>query len=358
MQRTTVRPGSGAWRSLGWFWVVVLCAVAVAAAVLQVLGPPPAPPAPPSRQSPPVAAAPQPAPAVAPAPPLAPPAMLPAVTPGTVAPPDAALLEPSTTFPGGELPRVSAAGLSPMRAYAAPFDPADLRPRVAVLLGGIGMSESESEEAIRNLPGAVSLAVSPYAFRPERLIGEARAEGHELLLSLPLEPAGYPLDDPGNRALLTGNLAALNHQRLEWALTRFTGYAGATGALNGMRGERFAAVPELMDPVLRELAARGLLYIDPRPGAAHPPFVVGRSVDVVIDEPAVRTEIEANLARLEQIARDHGSALGLVGVPRPVTLDRLAAWTTTLARKGLVLAPVSAVVQPPPPPHPIAEEKP
>ena len=359
MQRTTARAGSGAWRGLAWFWVAVLCLGAGAAGVLQALGPP----ATPAAMTPPpvpVAAAPSRPEPVAPATPaLAPAAMLPAPAPGTVAPADPALLEPSTTFPGGELPRVGPGGRSPMRAYAAPFDAASKLPRVAVLLGGIGMSESDSEEAIRTLPGAVSLAVSPYAFRPERLIDEARAAGHELLLALPLEPEGYPLDDPGNRGLLTGNLAALNHQRLEWALTRFTGYVGATGALNGMRGERFAAVPEMMNPVLRELARRGVLYIDPRPGAAHPPFVVGRSVDVVIDEPAVRTEIEANLARLEQAAHDHGSALGLAGVPRPVTLDRLAAWAATLASHGLVLAPVSAVVQPPPSPvRPAVEEKP
>ncbi len=362
MQQVAARPGSGL-RGLVWFWAAVLAVGLGGAAVLQALGPlpPPAATATATATAPAPAALPARAEVQPPPPqvaPLAPAAMLPAPPPGTIAPTNPALLEPSSTFPGGELPRVGPGGLSPMRVYAAPFDRSSTRARVAVLLGGIGMSESDSEEAVRTLPGAISLAVSPYAFRPERLLAEARAAGHELLLALPLEPADYPLDDPGNRALLTGNLAALNHQRLEWALTRFTGYVGATGALNGMRGERFAAVPELMDPVLQRLARRGLLYIDPRPGAAHPPFVVGRSVDVVIDEPAVRTEIEAKLARLEQVARDHGSALGLVGLPRPVALGRLAAWAATLPARGLVLAPVSAVVQPPPPRQQAAQETP
>jgi hypothetical protein len=69
-------------------------------------------------------------------------------------------------------------------------------------------------------------------------------------------------------------------------------------------------------------------------------------VDVVIDEPAVRTAIEANFAKLEQIAKDRGSALGLVGMPRPVTLDRIAAWTATLGSRGFVLVPVSALARP------------
>ncbi len=342
------RRGHGGWRVLAWGWLGVLLLLGGGAAWLQHLGPP-APPRPPLAQAAPL---PTPAPAPVPVVQAAPTAGLVAAgtqtLPGAIAAPDPALLEPSTTFPGGMLPRIGPGGRLPLRAYAAAAPPPDARPRIAILLGGIGMSEADSGEAIRTLPPAVSLAVSPYAWRPEKLLEDARAAGHEILLALPLEPERYPLDDPGNHALLTGNLAALNHQRLEWALTRFAGYVGATGALNGMRGERFAAAAELMGSVLRELAARGLLYIDPRPGAPPPPIAVGRSVDVVIDEPAVRTEIETNLARLEQVAHDRGAALGLAGVPQPVTLDRLAAWAATLAARGFVLVPVSALVQPAP----------
>lgn len=333
------------WRGLAGFWAAVLLLAASIAAVLQMLGPLPSPDRPP-----PVRAL-----AAVPAPPVT--ASVSPPQPGTVAPPDPALLEPSSTFPGGALPRRGPGGLVPARAYAAPFDTADRHPRVAVLLGGIGMDESGSEEAVQALPGAISLAVTPYARRPERLLAAARGGGHEIWLALPLEPARYPIDDAGDHALLTGSIPALNQQRLEWALTRFDGYVGATGALGELRGERFAAAHELMDPLLQDLAARGLLYIDPRPGAPHPPFVTGRSVDVVIDEPPVRTEIDANLARLEQIAHDRGAALGLAGAPRPVTLDRLAAWAATLPSRGLVLAPVSALAEPPPPRHDAAAEE-
>jgi polysaccharide deacetylase 2 family uncharacterized protein YibQ len=71
-------------------------------------------------------------------------------------------------------------------------------------------------------------------------------------------------------------------------------------------------------------------------------------VDLVVDEPAVRTEIDAKLARLEQLARDRGSALGLVSAPTPVSVERLAAWAALLAQRGVVLVPVSALVVPAP----------
>lgn len=338
-------------RALGWFWAATLLAAITGGVVLQLLGPPPK------------AAAPDRTAAAAPPPATAKPKLAAAPTAGltsaasptiassAIVPPDPELLEPSSVFQGGVLPKIGPGGRASLHTYAAPFDVVDAggRPRVALLLAGIGQSQTDSEEAIRLTPGPVSLAVSPYAIHPDKLLAEARAGGHELLLSLPMEPDRFPIDDPGPQALLTGNQPSLNGQRLEWALTRFAGYVGVTGALNGLRGERFAASADLMDSLMLELARRGLLYVDPRVGAAPLPFATGRDVDVLIDEPApVRAEIEANLARLEQVARERGAALGLVSMPRPVTLDRIAVWAAGLEQRGLVLAPVSAIAIAPP----------
>ena len=136
-------------------------------------------------------------------------------------------------------------------------------------------------------------------------------------------------------------------------LGRIAGYVGATGASDGTRGERFAELASGFRRVADELVNRGLLYVDPRPlgsGAVRldAPALPFRAVDLVVDEPASRAEVEAKLAQLEQIARDRGSALGLASALRPATLDRLAAWARTVEARGFVLAPVSALVLPPP----------
>ena len=338
-------------RALGWFWAAVFLIVALGGIALQVLGPP-SPASSPVREA--EAGRPQ---APSPTPTseperAAPPARTTGAgraTPGPIASPDPALLQPTADIPGGFLPRIATDGRAPMQVYARGFDRSTQRPRVGLLLAGVGLNEADSEDAIRTLPGGITFAFSPYANRPQKLVDAARLAEHEFLISIPMEPQGYPLNDAGNQALLTGAPAGQNQQRLNWALTRITGYVGATGALGTfLRGERLAQMSEQIGPVLQTLAARGLLYVDPRPGAPNPPGVWGRSVDVIVDEPAVRPEIEAKLAQLEQIARDKGSALGLAGAVRPVTIDRLAAWANGLASRGLALAPVSALVQPPP----------
>ena len=111
-----------------------------------------------------------------------------------------------------------------------------------------------------------------------------------MLISIPMEPHGFPLSDAGSHSLLTGATPAQNATNLEWALSRTQGYVGAVGALDGMRGERFAEQTASLKAMLDELGSRGLLYVDPRPGRAAvvEADVPMRGVDLVIDDPPAR----------------------------------------------------------------------
>ena len=96
------------------------------------------------------------------------------------------------------------------------------------------------------------------------------------------------------------------------------------------------------------LRNRGLLFVDARPGVAGPARAWGRSVDVILDEPATRTEIERRLGELEAIAKARGSALGLAHAATPVLVDRLVAWASGLGGRGVVLAPLTSIIRRPP----------
>jgi polysaccharide deacetylase 2 family uncharacterized protein YibQ len=341
------------WRGLGWFWLLVAVLAAMGGVALQMIGPPGAPaprpivsqtPAPPVRpRGEPVKPAPQ---QTANAAPTQRPGR---DTPGPIADPDPALLEPvSGSTPTSELlPRIAVDGRMPMQVYAAGFDSSTRRPRVGLLLAGVGLNRAESEAAIRALPGGVTLAISPYAQNTAKLLGAARSAEHEYLLSIAMEPQGFPLNDPGKQALMTSLSVEQNRSRLDWMLSRIAGYVGAVGAEGSLRGERFASLSEEMNPMLAELARRGLLYVDPRPGAAPLPMVWSRRVDLVIDEPGAAADIDDKLAQLVRLAREKGSALGFAGAVRPVTTQRVAAWANGLAADGLALAPVSALVEAP-----------
>lgn len=330
-------------RALMWFWGVVLTSATSLLVVLQIMGPPPAQSGP-APILPPTAVVGAANALYGPPPPLVSPRR--PIRP--IAVPSLDLQEPVAGTPGAFLPRVGPNGSAPMQVYAGAFDRNDPRPRVGLLIAGFGLNATDSEEAIRILPPAITLAFSPYAQRVNPLLEAARARGHEFLVSLPLEPAGSPLNDAGNQSLLVSAAPEQNLRRLEWSLARISGYVGATGALGALRGERFASADGPMREMLGVLAKRGLLYVDPRPGAASPPLTRGSAIDLVIDESQQRTEIEANLDRLEELARDRGNALGLASAPLPVTVGRIAVWAAGLEQRGLSLVPVSALAGDPP----------
>jgi polysaccharide deacetylase 2 family uncharacterized protein YibQ len=247
----------------------------------------------------------------------------------------------------GPIPRVGDNGRTSIRAYSGEFDRQDRRPRIGIIVADIGISAPQTDDAIRRLPPAMTLVISPYAPYPAQVAERLRARGVESLLGLPLEPADYPLNDPGNRALLTGRTLAENNEILEWLLARFPAYVGAIGVVGGMRGERFAAFEQGFLALQETLRNRGLLFIDARPGAATPMRAWGRAVDVVLDEPATHSEIERRLAEVEAIAKARGSALGLAHAATPLVVDRLVAWAAGLNQRGLVLAPMTALARRP-----------
>jgi polysaccharide deacetylase 2 family uncharacterized protein YibQ len=257
--------------------------------------------------------------------------------------PDSDLIERSAT---GFLPVIGRDGRQPWQVYARPFDLNDKRPRVAVIISNLGISATQTDAAINHLPPAVTLAYQPYSRRLGEWINLSRAAGHEVMLTLPMEPADYPRNDPGPNALLTALEPAKNMERFNWVLSQGTGYVG----LVGYEGSRFTMAREDMQPVLDALKRRGLLYIDNRetaqtviPALATDMKLPFASANRAIDRDATRAGVDKRLADLEDIARRNGSAVG-IGSPFPVTFERIALWAQGLEDRGLVLAPVSAII--------------
>ncbi len=336
------------------FWALILTLLAGGAIGLQLMGPVPTKPQP------------QRTPVIAPPPPARPAQALPS-TPDPVPPlrmtlssipgPDPALQEPAPGLPGRMLPRTG--GHMPATLYAAAFDPAERHPRIALVIDGAGLDRGLTAQANRTLPAAVDFAYSAYAPAADaaRLAASGRALGRECLVSVPMEPNGFPAAEEGEHALLTGADPTVLRQNLDWALSALQGCAGATGASDGLGGERFAGSRQGYADVLATVAGRGLMYLDPRPGAAPPADAApGRTppyvADLVVDHassaelPADAEAIDRGLAGLEQVAKRRGAAIGLAGPPTPVLLDRVSVWAQGLAARGLVLAPLSAIPHP------------
>jgi uncharacterized protein len=260
--------------------------------------------------------------------------------------PDERLVERSRH---GLLPRIAADGARPADVYARPpLIPTNLKnaPRIALLVGGLGLSENGTEEAIRQLPGAVSLGFAPYGADVARLAADAREGGHEILLQAPMESFDYPNDNPGPHTLLTSATEAQTLDDLRWLMSRFPGYVGVANFL----GAKFTADETALSPALREIAARGLFYLEdgssPRSVARHAAAglnLPAATADVVIDAVQSPQAIDDALTRLEALARVNGSAIGVASA-LPTSVDHITRWARNLEARGIALNPISAVV--------------
>jgi uncharacterized protein len=238
----------------------------------------------------------------------------------------------------GSLPKTSPEGLRPADIYARPVTAQQRSApvRVAIIVGGLGIGQSTTADAIQKLPGPVSLAFAPYGADLERQVQRAREEGHEVLLQAPMEPFDYPDNDPGPQTLISSLPPEQNTDRLHWVL-----------------GGRFTSNETAIAPVMREIGARGLLYVDDgssgrslAPQLAASAGVSAARTDIVLDAVQRPRDIDAALERLEKAAREKGSAIGFAAA-LPITVERIVRWAKAAEARGVTLVPISALATSP-----------
>ncbi len=260
--------------------------------------------------------------------------------------------EPQAEAPRQEAllpPRLPSPAVAPAepawRRFAVTPPAIEGRAMVAIVLDDLGLDRKRTERAI-HLPGPLTLSFMTYADELPHQTAMAHEAGHELLVHVPMQPLDAHLDS-GPNSLQTDLGRDEVLRRLRWGLDRFSGYVG----INNHMGSRFTSDAIAMAPVIEELHARGLLFLDSRTTATTVGETLARkrgvptvARNVFLDDEIAAPAIAARLADVEQAARRKGVAVA-IGHAHDATLAALAAWLPTLAAKHLVLVPLSTVVR-------------
>jgi uncharacterized protein len=247
----------------------------------------------------------------------------------------------------GVLPRISKSGKRPSKVYARSISLNTLHsdsPKVVIILGGMGINADLTRRAARELPADVTFAFAPYGEDLQNQVNDARKQGHEVLLQVPLEPMGYPGTSPGPKTLLADGKAEENRNALHWHMARFTGY---TGIINYMGG-RFLSNPQAVQPLLSELKKRGLHFFEDGTMATTAVAEVAggqaKRASIVLDGQNDPQAITAALALLEAEAEKSGLAIAS-GAGLPDTIDAIKEWAKDAAQRGIIIVPASAAFQ-------------
>lgn len=252
----------------------------------------------------------------------------------------------------GTLPKIGPDGARALDVYARPEASGlerggPVAGRIALVVSGLGIGQAATQDAVQRLAPAISLAFAPYGTDVARSAARAREAGHEVLVQAPMEPFDYPDNDPGPQTLLAGSKPAENLDRLAFVLARVP---GAVAVMNFM-GARLTSEAAALEPVLREIGARGLGFLDDGTSPRSLARDVGRKVkapvaraEIVVDAVPRPDTIDRELARLEEAARKSGFALGSA-TALPLSIDRIARWSRDLESRGILLVPASRALR-------------
>lgn len=228
------------------------------------------------------------------------------------------------------------------------FSPASLpvprpaqRASVAIVIDDMGLNRRLSERTLR-LPATLTVAYLPYAPDLAAQTRAAMAAGHEVILHMPMEPLGN--HDPGPGALSPSLPAEENLRRLRAALAAVPAAVG----VNNHMGSRFTEDAAALAPILTEIGARGLYFLDSRTSPRSLAFTTAQGLglptlgrDVFLDDSDVPEAIARQIAAMEARARRTGSVIA-IGHPREATLAALEAWTMEAEARGFRTIALSA----------------
>ncbi len=258
---------------------------------------------------------------------------------------DDALIEDSAY---GPLPARAPDGRRPYDVYAGAWS-GKPGTRIAIVVGGLGISQTGTMNAIGSLPPGVTLGFSPSGNSLDRWMQEARRSGHELVLQVPLEPVGYPQIDPGEDTLTVDDAAAGDLSALHASLATITNYVGIMNYLGG----RFVSEPAAMEPLIAELGRRGLMFFDDASSlrsvaadTAQLQSVPAAVSDLSIDRSQDPADIRSQLDTLERIARAEGTAIGVASA-FDVSVATIAKWIGEARGRGIEIVPLSALANDP-----------
>ncbi len=238
----------------------------------------------------------------------------------------------------------AAAGVLALAAAASAASAAD-SPIIAIIIDDLGYQLAEGRRAVA-LPGPVACAVLPATPRGKLLAEAAYAAGKDVLLHLPLQPVDWDGTAQPGAILLD-----MSHGQVARTFAASLQSIPHVVGVNTHQGSLITRHPGHMSWLMQEIRAEGgLFFVDSYTthesialGIARETGVPAVKRDVFLDPDSDPATVAREFARLKQLARERGMAVG-IGHPYPATLALLERELPKLAGEGFRLVSISDYV--------------
>lgn len=216
-------------------------------------------------------------------------------------------------------------------------------PVLVIIIDDLGYNFRAGQQAAA-LPGKVNLAILPHTPNGRHVAKLGMAAGKEILLHAPMSNLRkVPLGEGG----LT---TAMSEEELRATLARNIDSTPGVRGVNNHTGSLLTSRRQPMEWVMKELAARGLYYVDSRTtaetlaaGVADEYGVPSLSRQVFLDNEISSDAIHEQFEEFLAVARREGMATA-IGHPHEATLNYLQRQLPVIERQGYRLSLVSEVL--------------
>lgn len=219
------------------------------------------------------------------------------------------------------------------------------QPRVAIVIDDLGW-DPRTAKLYDRVSVPLTMALLPERPRSQ-MFYERWKHQFEFIIHMPMEPEGYPDDDPGKGALMT---TMDREQVREYLKNVFETYPRALGINNHM-GSAFTADRERMSYVMEFLSENDLYYFDSGTSAKSKALEMANRWNVPVIKNQVFLDnrrdpesIHNQLEKLVERAREQGLAVGIGHIQSQKTAQVLARQLPRLEEKGIEFVPLSQMV--------------
>jgi polysaccharide deacetylase 2 family uncharacterized protein YibQ len=223
---------------------------------------------------------------------------------------------------------------------------AGVRPKMAIVIDDLGSDEEIAKEILQlDLP--ITFSILPFTSHSKAIAKEAHRKGREIILHLPMEPHGYPQNQPGEGVLLS----EMDESALLRQLSKDIEAVPYIGGVSNHMGSRLMEDQEKLKILLSELKRRGLFFLDSRTTPQTLGFQTAKALGlrsaertVFLDHYLDENSIKQKIDELIQHALSTGKAIG-IGHPHPSTVKSLKEAIPKIKKKGIEIVPLSSLME-------------
>jgi uncharacterized protein len=202
------------------------------------------------------------------------------------------------------------------------------------------------QDFVRTNP-SVTFAIMPNTKYGKEALTDAKANGHECIIHIPMEPLDYPQSNPGTNAIYVQLSQKEIEKRMEDYIHQLPGCVGANNHMGSFASSDVTA----MQAVMRVLRRNNLYFVDSRTTSESVAFNMAQKGlvpayrrDLFIDEPNLSEDnLRKQLALLQNLRSSQDYAIVIMHCHTRAHLDYLNRFIRSVPALGYDIVPISKI---------------